>query len=34
MRRTFWIGLYPGLGAPQIGFVIDRIRAFCRGGNA
>jgi len=34
MRRTFWIGVYPGLGAPQIDFVIDRIRAFCRGGNA
>jgi len=30
MRRTFWIGVYPGLGAPEIDFVIDRIRAFCR----
>jgi CDP-6-deoxy-D-xylo-4-hexulose-3-dehydrase len=33
MRRTFWIGVYPGLGEPQIDFVIDRIRAFCRGGH-
>jgi CDP-6-deoxy-D-xylo-4-hexulose-3-dehydrase len=33
MRRTFWIGVYPGLGEPQIEFVIDRIRAFCRNGN-
>jgi CDP-6-deoxy-D-xylo-4-hexulose-3-dehydrase len=32
MRRAFWIGVYPGLGEPQIAFVIDRIRAFCRGG--
>ena len=31
MRRTFWIGVYPGLGTPQIEFVIDRVRAFCRG---
>jgi CDP-6-deoxy-D-xylo-4-hexulose-3-dehydrase len=31
MRRTFWIGVYPGLDAPQLGFVVDRIRAFCRG---
>jgi CDP-6-deoxy-D-xylo-4-hexulose-3-dehydrase len=30
MRRTFWIGVYPGLDAPQLGFVVDRIRAFCR----
>jgi CDP-6-deoxy-D-xylo-4-hexulose-3-dehydrase len=34
MRRTFWIGVYPGLGEPQIDFVIDRMRAFCRTGNA
>ncbi len=34
MRRTFWIGVYPGIGAPQIDFVADRIRAFCRGGKA
>jgi len=31
MRRTFWIGVYPGLGESQIAFMIDRIRAFCRG---
>jgi CDP-6-deoxy-D-xylo-4-hexulose-3-dehydrase len=30
MRRTFWIGVYPGLGMPQIDFMIDRLRAFCR----
>ena len=30
MRSTFWIGVYPGLGEPEIDFVIDRIRAFCR----
>ena len=34
MRRTFWTGVYPGLGAPQIDFVIDRIRAFCKGRHA
>jgi CDP-4-dehydro-6-deoxyglucose reductase, E1 len=31
MRSTFWIGVYPGLGEREIDFVIDRIRAFCRG---
>ena len=30
MRSTFWIGVYPGLGEPEIDFVIDRIRTFCR----
>ncbi len=34
MHRTFWIGVYPGLGHPQIGFMIDRVRAFCRGSGA
>ena len=30
MRSTFWIGVYPGLGEPEIDFVIGRIRTFCR----
>jgi CDP-6-deoxy-D-xylo-4-hexulose-3-dehydrase len=30
MRSTFWIGVYPGLDEPEIDFVIDRVRAFCR----
>ena len=30
MRSTFWIGVYPGLGEPEIDFVIERIRTFCR----
>ena len=32
MRHTFWIGVFRGLGDPQIDFMIDRVRAFCRGG--
>jgi CDP-6-deoxy-D-xylo-4-hexulose-3-dehydrase len=31
MRQTFWIGVYPGLGEPEIDFVVERIRAFCKG---
>ncbi|MGJ0508266.1 MAG: lipopolysaccharide biosynthesis protein RfbH [Methylocystis sp.] len=29
--RTFWIGVYPGLGEAQIGHMIETIDAFCRG---
>ena len=25
--RTFWIGVYPGLGEPELDFVIDSLRA-------
>jgi CDP-6-deoxy-D-xylo-4-hexulose-3-dehydrase len=28
--RTFWIGVYPGLAAPEIGFMIETIENFCR----
>lgn len=30
MHRTFWIGVYPGLGEGEIAFMIDTIAAFCR----
>ena len=29
MERTFWVGVYPGLGGEQIDYVIERIQAFC-----
>ena len=29
-NRTFWIGVYPGLGEAAIRYMIDRITAFCR----
>ncbi len=32
MNRTFWIGVYPGLGPEEIGYVLDTFRAFCRAG--
>src|SRR5205823_5524815 len=30
MRDTFWVGVYPGLGAPAIQYMIDTIHAFCK----
>lgn len=30
MNHCFWIGVYPGLGEAEIGYMIDTIRAFCR----
>lgn len=30
MNRTFWIGVYPGLGEEHIGYVLDVIGQFCR----
>ncbi len=30
MNQTFWIGVYPGLGAEQINYVLETIRAFCK----
>ncbi len=32
MNHVFWIGVYPGLTEPMLGFVIDAIRSFCQGG--
>lgn len=29
MRDTFWVGVYPGMGAAQIGYMAEKIRAFC-----
>jgi CDP-6-deoxy-D-xylo-4-hexulose-3-dehydrase len=29
MERTFWVGVYPGLGGEQIDFMIEKIQAFC-----
>ena len=29
MANTFWIGVYPGLGAAAIAYVVEVIRAFC-----
>ena len=30
MHRTFWIGVYPGLGEDAIGYVLQTIHDFCR----
>jgi CDP-6-deoxy-D-xylo-4-hexulose-3-dehydrase len=30
MERTFWIGVYPGLGAEQIAYMLDILHTFCR----
>jgi CDP-6-deoxy-D-xylo-4-hexulose-3-dehydrase len=30
MNQTFWIGVYPGLGADEIGYVLETIHDFCR----
>ena len=30
VERTFWIGVYPGLGAEAIGFMVDTIARYCR----
>ncbi len=30
MNRTFWIGVYPGLSADAIDYMLDTIRDFCR----
>jgi CDP-6-deoxy-D-xylo-4-hexulose-3-dehydrase len=30
MNQTFWIGVYPGLGAEQINYVLETIREFCK----
>jgi CDP-6-deoxy-D-xylo-4-hexulose-3-dehydrase len=29
MNDTFWIGVYPGLGAPALDYVVTTIREFC-----
>jgi len=29
--RTFWIGVYPALGAQEIDFMIETLDSFCRG---
>jgi CDP-6-deoxy-D-xylo-4-hexulose-3-dehydrase len=34
MNRTFWIGLYPGLGAPQLDFMTDVIEKAIQKGRA
>ncbi len=30
MRATFWIGVYPGLGADHIAYILDILHGFCR----
>jgi CDP-6-deoxy-D-xylo-4-hexulose-3-dehydrase len=30
VTNTFWIGVYPGLGQPQLDYVLDVFHAFCR----
>ncbi|MGL3104511.1 DegT/DnrJ/EryC1/StrS family aminotransferase [Bradyrhizobium sp. BR 1432] len=30
MNQTFWIGVYPGLGAAELDYVISTIGDFCR----
>ena len=29
-ERTFWIGLYPGLGEDHLGYVADVVKGFVR----
>ena len=31
MRSTFWMGVYPGLGAEAITYMLDTIRDYCKG---
>jgi len=31
MNRVFWIGVYPGLSPEMLGYMIETLRAFCRG---
>ena len=31
MKDTFWVGVYPGLEQPHLGYMIDVISAYCRG---
>lgn len=31
MNRTFWLGVFPGLGPEELGFVADRLKAFFLG---
>lgn len=31
MRQVFWIGVYPGLTAEMLAYVIDAFKEFCRG---
>ena len=31
MRRTFWIGVYPGLTRPMLEYVVNTVREFVRG---
>jgi CDP-4-dehydro-6-deoxyglucose reductase, E1 len=30
VNQTFWIGVYPGLGAEHIGYVLETIHEFCK----
>lgn len=30
MNRTFWIGIYPALGEPQLDYVVEQMTSFCR----
>jgi CDP-6-deoxy-D-xylo-4-hexulose-3-dehydrase len=30
MERTFWIGVYPGLGPDHIAYMLDTVHTFCR----
>ena len=32
MNRTFWIGVYPGLGDAEIDYVLEVVDGFCRAG--
>ena len=31
MERSFWIGVWPGLGEEQLGYVVESLAEFCRG---
>lgn len=32
MNQVFWIGVYPGLSTEMLGYVVESLRTFCRGG--
>ncbi len=30
MKSTFWVGLYPGLGKPELEYMVEQIASYCR----
>jgi CDP-6-deoxy-D-xylo-4-hexulose-3-dehydrase len=34
MNRTFWLGVYPGLGEPHLDYVVESMRTYFRSAQA